>query len=232
MGLLSVYVIEKRPYKRGKGLHVPLVFSNPQSIRFQLCYAAFLKVVESLRFCNGVMRGDSSALIAAHGEFCSMLVTLLHILYSSRKISTFTDTVVMSFDVYAHPASPTKLALPGSVKDILDEQLSSPDNPQRQLFLKRYTVFLSSLVKEIQGILWGSFNGGLKHFEIFSLPILKSLAFEEVKERLTSLISFMKQEKLLITSVVSRWEAELLTFHRDVLAPLDLSSFFSFLPFG
>ncbi len=147
-----------------KGLQVPLVFSPPQCTRFRLCFTAFLNIVETLRLCDGIIRGDSWALIAAHGELCSVLVNILQILYPGRKISTFTDSIVMAFDVDAHPASPSKLSLPGHLKHLLAEQLPAQDNYQRQSFLKKYTAFLSSLVKEIQGLLWGSFNGGLKHF--------------------------------------------------------------------
>ena len=67
------------------------------------------------------IRGDSSALVAAHVEFCSVLVTLLHILYPGRKVSTLTDAVVIAFDVDSHPASPLKLSLPGVLKALLDD---------------------------------------------------------------------------------------------------------------
>ncbi len=211
------------PTGGAKGIHVPLIFSPSQSIRFRLCFSAFLNVVESLRLCNGIIRGDSSALIAAHGEFCSVLVTLRHILYPGRKVSTLTDSIVMAFDVDAHPATPSKLSLPSVLKSLLDDQLPSQENPQRQMFLNKYTAFLSSLVIEIQGILWGGFNGGLRHFSIFSLPVIKIVSFESVKEKFAALISFMKKEKLLITSMVSKWEDELVPFYRDVITPLDLT---------
>ncbi len=50
------------------------------------------------------------------------------------------------------------------------------------------------------------------------------MSFEEVKEKFAALISFMKQEKLLITSMFSKREAELVPFHRDVITPLDLAA--------
>ncbi len=135
-----------------KGLHVPLVFSSGQSTRFRLCFAAVLNVIESLRLCNGIMRDDSSAAIIATGEFCSVLVTLLYIqdMYQSSKVSPFTDSIVMSFDVDFHPATSSKLALPGSVKGILDARLQSHDDSQRLMFLKKYIVFLSSLNKSFR----------------------------------------------------------------------------------
>ena len=100
---------------------------------------------------------------------------------------------------------------------------SQQDNSQRNLFLKKYSVLLSSLIKDIQSVLWCCFNGGLKYFSIFSLPVLKPLAYEEVENRFAALLNFLRREKLVIPSMVSKWEAELMVFHRTVIQPLDLS---------
>ena len=127
-GFFQSILSKEDPTGGVKGLHVPLIFSPSQSTRFRLCFTALLNITESLRLCNGIIRGDSSALIAAHGEFCSVLVTLLDILYPNRKVSTLTDTVVMAFDVDTHTASPLKLSLPSVLKTLLDDQLPSHEN--------------------------------------------------------------------------------------------------------
>ncbi len=148
------------PIGVARGLHIPLVFSPIQSVRFKLCLAPVVSFLESFWLCNGIMRGDSSALISAYGDLCSVLVSLLHILFPSRKFSTFTDSVVMNLDVDAHPPAYIKLPLPDALQDLLAGYLPAEENTHRVLFLKNYSVSLSALVKVIQGILWCCFNEG------------------------------------------------------------------------
>ncbi len=211
------------PTGGSRGWHIPLFYSSVQSIRLRICLAAVVNAIEALRLCNGIMRGDSSAVIYTYGDLCSVLVSLLHILYPSRKVNTFTDSEVLAFDVDSHRPSPSKLALPDVVKDLLDEYLPSDDNSQRALVLKKYSAFLSALVKDIQSVLWCCLNGGLRHFSFFSLPILKTLSFEGIKTKFAALIGFLKLERLLVSSMASKWEAELMVLYRTVIQPLDPS---------
>ena len=190
-GLFQTLLSKDDPSGGARGFHVPVIFSLTQSNRFRLCIAAVVDVIESLRLCSGIMRGDSSAIIAAYGDLCSALVSLLHVLYPNRKVNTFTDSAVMNFDVDSDPPSFKKLALPDVLENLLDVCFPNEDPSERNLFLKKYSVFLSSMVKDIQDVLWCCFDGGLKYFAIFSLPVPKPLAYEEVKNRFAALLNFL-----------------------------------------
>ncbi len=129
-GLFQTLVSKDDPSGGAKGFHVPVILSLSQSSRCRLCIAAVVDVIESLRLCSGIMRGDSSAIIAAYGDLCSVLVSLLHILYPNGKVNTFTDSAVMSFDVDSHPPSFKNLALPDVLENLLDVCFPNDDPPR------------------------------------------------------------------------------------------------------
>ena len=69
-GFFQTILSKDDPTGGAKGLHVPLIFCPSQSTQFRLRFTALLNIIESLRLCNGIIRGGSSALIRVKSALC------------------------------------------------------------------------------------------------------------------------------------------------------------------